>query len=296
MKLRRRYVGALVGAPAVLAFAIPALAGPNEQLAANPGSVLRLAGTPHLWIADELGTLHLGGDTRALAGRSINWSDMRDVPYDTLRAYRRGDPWLSAGLLKIGDPIYLVKWETNQERPTLLHIQSIADVEIFGIDATNYGRFVLDQSTWEARFGIPVASLARGELQPAIPPTATPAPAASATPTPAPLRVSEIAYNYNPTDTGREITLGLEVSGVRPGQRLTVKATLEECTNDDCTTTRSDSWGPVDAGPANTEGKVRWYDTHSYYKSYTYTFTDPQGNSVSKAYGNDMVRTGKISG
>jgi hypothetical protein len=285
-----------LGAFALFVFAVPALAGPSAQLTVNPFSVVALSGTPHLWIADEQGTLHWGGDTRALAGRNINWGDRREVTLDQLRAFRRGDPWLSAGLLKQGDPIYLVKWETNQDRPTLLHIQSIADVEIFGIDASNYGRFVLDAVAWEQRYGIAVASLARGVLQSAVPATATPTSAATVSPTPGALKVSEIAYDHDSGNVGGEINVGLEISGVTPGQRLTVSATLKECTNSDCSSTRDDKWGPVDAGPANSEGKVRWYDRHSYYKEYTYTFTDPKGNTVSKTYGNDMVRTGKISG
>ena len=52
---------------------------------------------------------------------------------------QRGDPWLSSGLPKIGEPIYLSKWEDSDPAPTLLHIQSIADVELFvdGIRVNN---------------------------------------------------------------------------------------------------------------------------------------------------------------
>ena len=42
-----------------------------------PSSALQ--GTPHLWIADEQGTLHWGGDTRALAGKHVNWGDRTEV-------------------------------------------------------------------------------------------------------------------------------------------------------------------------------------------------------------------------
>ena len=45
-----------------------------------------------------------------------------------------------------------MKWETEWEYPKLLHIQSIADMELFGINASNYGRFVLDKVAWEARY------------------------------------------------------------------------------------------------------------------------------------------------
>ncbi|MCY4114577.1 MAG: hypothetical protein OXG33_11685 [Chloroflexi bacterium] len=133
------------------------------------GAVVALEGTPHLWIADDQGVLHLGGDTRALSGRHINWNARTEVSLAGLRALPKGDPWLSAGLLKQGDPIYLVKWETEWPQPRLLHIQSIADVEIFGINESNYGKFVLDVPTWEARYGMSVASLQRAELPAAVP-------------------------------------------------------------------------------------------------------------------------------
>lgn len=51
-------------------------------------------------------------------------------------------------MLKDGDPIYLVKWESDWAQPQLLHIQSIADVELFGINGRNYGHFVLN--SWAA--------------------------------------------------------------------------------------------------------------------------------------------------
>ena len=62
-----------------------------------------------------------------------------------LQTYPIGDPWLSAGLLKDGDPIYQVKWESEWPLPKLLHIQSIKDVELFGIDGSNYGNYVIDR-------------------------------------------------------------------------------------------------------------------------------------------------------
>jgi hypothetical protein len=126
--------------------------------------VLQLRGTSHLWFVDEFGVLHWGGDTRAIAGREINWNSTRELSLSELLARPIGDPWLSAGLVKIGDPIYLVKWEANQATPILLHIQSIADVQIFGINSTNYGSFVYDAAEWEQRFGFSLASLVRATL------------------------------------------------------------------------------------------------------------------------------------
>lgn len=129
-----------------------------------PGAVVALQGTPHLWFVGAESALHWGGDTRALAGKHIVWSNRLDTCLEAILVLTLGDPWLSAGLLKDGDPIYLVKWESEWAKPKLLHILSIADVEAFGINETNYGRFVLDRATWEARYGLSAAELERGVL------------------------------------------------------------------------------------------------------------------------------------
>lgn len=113
--------------------------------------------------------LHWAGDTRAPAGRYIDWNNRTEVTLEQLKSYRIGDPWLSAGLLKAGDPIYLVKWESDQAEPTLLHIQSIADVELFGINGTNYGAMVLHEETWAGRFGFTPGRLNKGVLASAVP-------------------------------------------------------------------------------------------------------------------------------
>ena len=141
------------------------------------GTVVALRGTPHLWIADRQGVLHWAGDTRALADKYVRWGreSRVEVTLEQLRRLSRGDPWLSAGLLKDGDPIYLVKWENDWSEPRLLHIQSIGDVELFGITGSNYGSFVLDRPTWEARFGRSVAGLQRSALDVVTMPRALPA-------------------------------------------------------------------------------------------------------------------------
>ena len=166
----------LVSAPA-------AGAAPAEQVPLSHGALVSLAGTSHLWIADESGVLHWAGDTRALAGRTVDWGNRRVVSLAELRSLNRGAPWLSAGLLKDGDPIFFVKWETSDETPQLLHIQSIADVELFGIDGGNYGQFVLERAAWERRFGLSAANLRRGVLASAVgsPASSVSAPPASST-------------------------------------------------------------------------------------------------------------------
>jgi hypothetical protein len=152
-------------------------ARPLAQTTFPRGAVVGLQDTPHLWIADQNGVLHWAGDTRALQGQFIDWSTRVSVTLATLKTLRIGDPYLSAGLLKDGTPIYLVKWETSDTVPRLLHIQCIHDVEVFGINGDNYGKFVLDKNQWEARFNIPTSTLQRGEL-----PTTDPACAATSTP------------------------------------------------------------------------------------------------------------------
>jgi hypothetical protein len=133
-----------------------------------PGTVVALRGTPHLWIAGADGALHWAGDTRALAGQPVDWGSRVEVDATALRAARLGDPFLSAGLVRRGGPIYLAKWEQGQAQPTLLHVQSIGDLALFGITGDNYGRFVLEEPAWNQRYGFTAATLPTGELQPAV--------------------------------------------------------------------------------------------------------------------------------
>ncbi len=136
----------------------------SYSLVSFAGSVVGLQGTPHIWIIGDDGLLHWAGDTRALDGRAVRWSSRADLSLAQLRNLPRGNPWLSTGLLKDGDAIYLVKWETGAASPVLLHIRSIGDLELFGINASNYGAMVIDRMTWERRFGISAARLPRAEL------------------------------------------------------------------------------------------------------------------------------------
>ena len=185
MNIRIRFI-VLVVIGVLISTLAPALTLQAQGVFAH-GAVIALQGTPHLWIADEQGVLHWAGDTRALAGKHVRWDNRIEVTLAQLQGLHRGDPWLSAGLLKDGDPIYLVKWETEWPQPRLFHIQSIADVELFGINGTNYDNFALDRATWEQRFGISAAGLPRATLPAATTPpapTATPVPTAIPVPTP----------------------------------------------------------------------------------------------------------------
>lgn len=128
------------------------------------GTVVVLKGTPHLWFADELGVLHWAGDGRALEGRPVSWENRRGVTLPELQALPRGEPWLSLALLKDGDPIYLPRWEPKDAVPQLLRIPTLADLELFGVNSTNFWTFVLERSEWERRFRMSAAALVRGEL------------------------------------------------------------------------------------------------------------------------------------
>ena len=118
MKSIRSWFSAVVVA-ALLGSMLAPVSAVQARGAFAPGTVVALQGTPHLWFADAQGVLHWGGDTRALAGRHINWNNRVEVSLEQLRTLPGGDPWLSAGLLKDGDPIYLVKWETEWAEPRL---------------------------------------------------------------------------------------------------------------------------------------------------------------------------------
>ena len=99
-----------------------------------------------------------------LAGRQVNWGQRSEVTLSELQDLRRGDPWLSAGLLKDGALLYLVQWPSEAAVPRLLHIQSVADLELFGVSWRNYGALVYEPAAWEQEFGLAVASLDRAAL------------------------------------------------------------------------------------------------------------------------------------
>lgn len=152
--------------------ALPALAltprvGAATTLDLPPGTPVYLRDTSHIYLVGTDRQLHWLGDTRALEGKSVRWDQRQIWSYSQLVRTPLGDPYLSAGLLKHGDPIYLVKWEHDWEYPKLLHIPSIRDVEIFGINGSNYGRFVMDAASWETRYGFTVSNLEHGGIQPA---------------------------------------------------------------------------------------------------------------------------------
>ena len=64
---------------AIAVGAFMALPVAHAQQVFVPGTVVALEGTPHLWIAEDQGVLHWGGDTRALSGRHINWHARTEV-------------------------------------------------------------------------------------------------------------------------------------------------------------------------------------------------------------------------
>src|SRR5687767_2783658 len=115
----------LAGLVSALCLVPPASAQSVAPIGKSRGAVVTLRGTPHLWISDDTGVLHWAGDTRALSGRFVDWGNTTPASLEQLRAAPRGEPWLSAGLLKLGDHIYFVKWEGGESSPTLLHVQSI---------------------------------------------------------------------------------------------------------------------------------------------------------------------------
>ena len=299
--MTRRTCIALAALTALLALAL--VPPPARTSAAAPvlttGAVVALRGTPHLYVVDANGAIHWSGDTRALQERYVDWSTRNEVSLEDLKALLRGDPWLSAGLLKNGEPIYLVKWETGDDKPTLLHIQSIQDVEVFGINANNYGSFVIDRSAWEQRFGFAFDSLQKGELARAVG-TATPTAAATATQgaatataTPSGLTatVKEVTVSGD-KPVNYTVTTKIDVSGLPPRAKVMVWLVGREyeC-SPECDSTKPVSWGPTDAfGEANGSGVLRIEDKHKLYSEYTYTIKDAQGRTVTVKLDSDFLK------
>jgi hypothetical protein len=187
----RRRLSALGAAVLVLggapAGARPSAAGaleaplPQPPGVARAGEVVALAGTVNLWVGGEDGRYHWVGDSRALGQHPADWATRREAGAGDVEALPRGDPWLSVPLVRAASEegaIFLPKWETDQPRPTLLHIRSIEDVRLFGISQDNWGRLVLEVPAWEAATGLPFGTLPRGDLPAAVAPAPAPAPGA----------------------------------------------------------------------------------------------------------------------
>lgn len=157
----------LLSALVVLVGTQPEASGQGQEVV-EAGVAVALAGTPHVWVADGDGVLHWVGDARVLFERGVGGEARHEIGVEQLRAQRRGEPWLSAGLLKDGEMIYLPKWEgvAGHWALALHHIQSLADVELFGIDEGNYDRLVLDRADWEQRYGFALERLEDGERWP----------------------------------------------------------------------------------------------------------------------------------
>ena len=174
--------GALLGATgaAALADALPQAPLMDE--------VFALEHTPHLFFLDEDGAVHLASDPTALAGIDVDWFARRDVTLGQLRRFTPGEPILSLALVKIGDAIYLPEAPLGGGAPKLRLVKSIADLAAVGIGGENYGRLVMEQAAWEARYGLRTADLQTEDFSldgvpavgPAMPQEPTPNEVASA--------------------------------------------------------------------------------------------------------------------
>jgi hypothetical protein len=143
-----------------------AAAAPADQITApTPGEVLRLQGTDHLWVIDPQGVAHLASGPAALAGKAVDWSVVTDASVTALRALPQGAPYLSADLVKVGDSIYIPQLHTDGTAPTLLRVQSLDDLALFGVTDANYGQLVLDAGTWQQRYGVDPALLPADEFR-----------------------------------------------------------------------------------------------------------------------------------
>ena len=289
---------------AALVAGLRADAAPLQQQAGSPGAVYALTGSPHVWVADEEGALHWVADTRALIGKTVRWSDRREVSVEQLRSFRLGDPWVSAGMVTLGAPIYLAKWDTNQEQPQLLQVQSAADLALFGISAENYGTFIMEAAAWEQRIGFNAGELTKATLAPAAPPpTATPTPTATATPAAAASPTVQVGLQAKAepvTYTGEGPLPGgvyptwkfktvVIISGAAPRTAIdySLRFVPYHCAPN-CGTAPPDSLRLRFAGTTDASGTLRFMDDHGPYAQYTYTFSDRMGNSISVKFEDDL--------
>lgn len=183
----------LLAVVVLLTWAAPARAAPPPDTLPPllPGEVVTLLGArPELWVADDRTVLHFVGDTRALAGRTVDWSYRLQVSTEQLQRLELGDPWLSSGLVTLESTIYQPRWDTNATTPTLYHIQSAGDLSLFGIDARNYATFVLPEAEWDRRSGFRARDLPRRPLPPLTAPPAAALPASTPTATSPPATTS----------------------------------------------------------------------------------------------------------
>jgi hypothetical protein len=117
----------------------------------------------------------------------VNWNERTDITPDQVELLPLGAPYLSMALVQIGHDIYLPQWNRtfHPTMPTLQRVQSPHDLAMLGIDASNYGQYVLDSRTWEQRYNLSIARVEfAGDFQlvPAPPaPEPTPEPAAPPT-------------------------------------------------------------------------------------------------------------------
>ena len=173
--------GALLGATGAVALADALPQAPIMD------EVFALENTPHLFFLDENGAVHLASDPQALTGIDVDWFARRSVTLGQLRQLTPGEPILSLALVKIGDAVYLPQAPFGGGAPVLRLVKP-ADLAVIGITGENAGRLVLEQRTWEARYGLRTAELQTEDLSldgvpavgPAMPQEPTPNEVASA--------------------------------------------------------------------------------------------------------------------
>ena len=149
--------GALLGATGAVALAHALPQAPLMD------EVFALEHTPHLFFLDEQGAVHLASDPKALAGIDVDWFARRNVTLGQLRQFTPGEPILSLALVKIGDAIYLPQIPFGGGAPVLRLVKP-ADLAVIGVTGENAGRLVLEQGTWEARYGLRTGDLQTEDL------------------------------------------------------------------------------------------------------------------------------------
>jgi hypothetical protein len=157
-KLNRPLLSVALAASLMGITSVAALADAMPQTPVA-GEVVALKDTNHLFFRDANGALHLMSDAKALANQNVDWLTRKDVSIDDLRLQNRGEPFLSLALVRIGEAIYLPQAPLDGGAPVLRLIKSPADLSLLGVSGENYGRIVLEQEAWEARYGLSTSAL-----------------------------------------------------------------------------------------------------------------------------------------
>jgi hypothetical protein len=159
----------------------------------------------------------------------VEWGSRVEVVPEQLAGLPLGEPWLSAGMVELERAIYVPTAVGSAPEPVLLRVQSVADLQLFGVSDQNYGSVVLTPLQWEQRQPFRLDRLTRGNLPPAVSGGVPlpPAPTAVAPPAPPITRPGASAQAPIPQELAAQVddTWRVSVLSVTPDSNAVLSAT-----------------------------------------------------------------------